>query len=115
MLKNKIRNEEIQNIYARIPTLSNRLPWHDYNDAHQLFLLEDKRTLAAGFHITPIACEAKPTEMMQAISTALADALKNSIPCEKDNPWTLQLFTQRKSDLSNLSPMKIIYLPRFHY
>jgi conjugative transfer ATPase len=102
MLKNKIKKEEVEKIYAQNPTLSKRLPWCDYSDEHKIFLLEDKKTLAVGFHLTMIACEARPVEMMQAISTSLSEALKNSIPCEKNNPWILQLFTQRKSDLSDV-------------
>jgi len=98
----KINMEDMEKIYDQNPNLSKRLPWTDYNTEHKLFLLEDKKTLATGFHIIPIACEAKPSEMMQAISTALADALKNSIPCEKDNPWILQFFTQRQSELSDV-------------
>jgi len=99
MIKNKLKKEDIKKTYAQNPTLSKRLPWCDYNDEHQLYLLEDKKTLAVGFHLTPIACEAKPTEMMQAISKSLSEALKNSIPCEKANPWILQLFSQRNSEL----------------
>jgi hypothetical protein len=79
MLNDKIRKKDIEKIYAQTPSLSKRLPWHDYNDEHQLFLLEDKKTLAVGFHLTPIACEARPVEMMQAISTSLCEALKNSL------------------------------------
>jgi len=102
MLKKKLKEEDIEKIYAQANSLSKRLPWCDYNHEHKLFLLEDKKTLAVGFHLTPIACEAKPAEMMHAISKSLTEALKNSIPCEKGNPWILQLFTQRKSDLSDV-------------
>jgi hypothetical protein len=102
MLNNKVKKVDVEKTYAKLPTLSKQLPWRDYNEENQLFLLEDKKTLAAGFHLTPIACEARPVEMMQAISKSLSEALKNSIPCEKNNPWILQLFTQRKSDLSDV-------------
>ncbi len=64
------------------------------------FLLEDNQSLATGFHFTPNPCEARPEKMMKEIANALSEALKNAIPCEKNNPWILQLFIERCSDLS---------------
>jgi len=95
-----IKNNDIAKIYAQQPSIANRLPWQDYSDKYKLFLLEDNQSLAAGFHFTPIPCEARPDRMMEEIANALSEALKNAIPCEKNNPWILQLFVERSSDLS---------------
>lgn len=37
---------------------------------------------------------------MEEIAKSISEAIKNAIPCEKENPWTLQVFVQKKSDLS---------------
>lgn len=87
--------------YRSQPSIAKRLPWHDYNEKHKLFLLEDNKSLAVCFKITPISCEARPAEMMEEIAKSISEAIKNSIPCEKENPWILQVFVERQCDLSS--------------
>lgn len=96
-----VKRADIAKGYLREPSLASLLPWRDYNAKHKLFLLEDNKSVAACFHLTPISCEARPAEMMQQISKAIAEAIKNSIPCEKNNPWILQVFVERKNDLDS--------------
>ncbi len=100
MLSTIAKKSDMAGIYTQQPSLAKCLPWQDYNDKCKLFLLEDNQSLAAGFHFTPIPCEARPEKMMGEIANALSEALKNTIPCEKNNPWILQLFVERTSDLS---------------
>ncbi len=95
-----IKNSDIARGYQKRPSIASYLPWRDYNERHKVFLLEDNQSLAVCFRITPIACEARPQAMMEAIAKSLQDALQNAIPCEKTNPWILQLFVQREQDLS---------------
>lgn len=98
--KNKIiKSNDIARGYQRQPSITEYLPWRDYNEKHKLFLLEDNVSLAAGFHLTPIPCEAKPAVMMEEISKSLSEAIKNAIPCEKGNPWILQVFIERNQNL----------------
>jgi len=78
------------------------LSWRDYNAEHQVFLLEDNQSLATCFSLTPIACEARPSVMMAAIAKSLKEAIQNAIPCEKENPWILQVFVQRERQLSSV-------------
>ena len=98
--KRKIKKSDIDRGYIKQPSLVNYLPWQDYNEKLKLFLLEDNQSLAAGFEIKPIACEAKPSLMMEEILKSIAEAVKNAIRCEKDNPWILQCFVERQFDLS---------------
>jgi conjugative transfer ATPase len=97
----KVKKSDIAKGYLCEPSLASFLPWRDYNAKHKLFLLEDNKSVAACFHLTPIPCEARPAEMMQQISKAIAESIKNSIPCEKNNPWILQVFIERKNDLTS--------------
>jgi len=91
---------DMQRIYTRQPSITEFLPWQDYNDKYKLFLLEDNQSLAVCFELTPIACEARPAVMMEEIAKSISEAIKNAIPCEKNNPWILQLFVQRSNDLA---------------
>src|SRR3990167_2317524 len=95
-----ITTEEVARSYERLPTFINRLPWRDYNAKHKCFLLEDNESLGVCFNITPIPCEARPGIMMEEIAHSISEAIKNSIPCEKENPWVLQIYVKKQADLS---------------
>ncbi len=101
-----IKKSDVARGYDKRPSIADFLPWCDYNEKHKVFLLEDRLTLATVFSIRPIACEARPDSMMREIARSLKDALQNAIPCEKNNPWILQLFTVRERNLSK--PMQLI-------
>lgn len=87
--------------YQQLPSIIDRLPWRDYNEKYKVFLLEDNKSLGVCFKITPIPCEARPESMLCEIAKSIGDALKNSIPCEKSTPWTLQIYVYKESDLSD--------------
>ena len=102
-IKTKITTiSEINRGYQKKPSLSNYLPWVDYDEKSQLFLLEDNLSLGAGFRIVPLSCEAKPDIMMEKIAQSFKEAIQNSIPQEKNNPWILQIFVMRNPSLSPL-------------
>lgn len=96
------KKQDISRIYQYRASLADRLPWRDYNEKHQCFLLEDNESLGVCFKMIPIACESRPTEMMEAISKSISEAVKNTIPCEKENPWVLQVYVQKTMDLSQV-------------
>ena len=95
-----VKTNDIARGYQRQPMITKYLPWRDYNEKHKLFLLEDNRSLATCFNLTPIPCEARPAIMMEEIAKSISEAIKNAIPCEKNNPWILQVFVERQLDLS---------------
>lgn len=96
-----VKSDDITRGYLSQPSIAKRLPWRDYNEKHKLFLLEDNKSLAVCFKLTPIPCEARPASMMEEIAKSISEAIKNSIPCEKENPWILQVFVERQCDLSS--------------
>lgn len=104
MLKNKqiaiVTNSEIDRTYHVFPSIIDRLPWCDFNEQYRCFLLEDQKSLGVCFKIKPIPCEARPEAMLAAIAQSIHSALKNTIPCEKNSPWILQLYVQKETDLS---------------
>lgn len=95
-----VKTSDIARGYLHQPSISRYLPWRDYNEKHKLFLLEDNLSLATCFSLTPIPCEARPQEMMEEIAKSISEAIKNSIPCEKNDPWILQFFIERTRDFS---------------
>lgn len=105
-IKSQATNNDIARGYAKRPSIANFLPWCDYNEKHKVFLLEDNCSLAACFNLQPLACEARSETMMREIARSFKDALQNSFPFEKNNPWILQLFVVRERDLSK--PMRLV-------
>ena len=63
----------------------------------KVFLLEDNLSLAVGFKITPLPCEARPAEMMDKIAQAFKESLQNAIPQEKSHPWILQIICDART------------------
>lgn len=95
-----VTQKDVSRQYAAHPTLADYLPWAGYSDRYKTFLLEDRESLAVAFELTPMACEAKSSEMMAALSKGIAQAIKNAIPREKEHPWVLQVFAQNSHDLT---------------
>ena len=96
-----VNRQEISCGYQKRPSIADYLPWKDYSNKHKLFLLEDGKSLGVCFEIKPIACEARPPEMMEAIMRSIAESLKNAISLEKENPWVLQAFVKRINNLDD--------------
>jgi len=96
-----ITHKEISRTYKYLPSISERLPWRDFHSKRQCVLLEDNESVGVCFNVTPIACEARPESMLQEIAKSIAEAVKNSIPCEKSHPWILQIYVTKQSNLSS--------------
>jgi len=95
-----IKKNDIEKSHDHLPSFIKYLPWKDYSEKHKCILLEDNESLGICFKITPIACEARPQIMLDEITKSICEAIKNSIPFEKNNPWTLQVYVNKQSDLS---------------
>lgn len=98
-----IKSKDIAKSYHHLPSFIEHLPWSDFNEKHKLFLLEDHASLGVCFKITPLSCEARPEKMLNEISTAIGEAIKNAIPCEKNHPWILQVYASKEPDLSSIN------------
>ncbi len=99
--KKAVTEERMARAYETLPTLADYLPWRDYNELHHCFLLEDNKSLGVCFKITPIPCEARPEKMLEEISHSISEAIKNSIPFEKENPWVLQVYVSKEPELKD--------------
>ena len=109
--KNIITKSALESTYQRRESLADWLPWHDYNHKHKCFLLNDNMSLATCFKIKSIACEARPAAMLEEITKSLSEALKNSIPLEKDNPWILQTYFKTVNNLDSTYKQIESYFP----
>lgn len=102
MLSNYVvKKTDIERSYKCLPSLTNHLPWRDFNDKYKCILLEDNESLGICFKIKPIPCEARPEAMLNEMAKSISEAIKNSIPCEKGNPWIIQLYVNKDSNLAS--------------
>ncbi len=93
---------DIERGYQKLPSIADYLPWCDADDKHNVFLLEDNLSLAVGFEITPLPCEARPQLMMEKIAQSFKESIQNAIPQEKNHPWILQIFILREQSLDSV-------------
>ncbi len=94
-----VTQREVERSYQCHPSFISRLPWVDFNEHHHCILLNDNESLGTCLKITPIPCEARPESMLSEIATSISEAIKNAIPCEKNNPWILQVYAKKQQDL----------------
>lgn len=98
--KDQVTEKTIAKQYQSLPSLHDQLPWRDYHEKTQTFLLEDLQSLGVAFEIVPLSCEARPQKTLEHIANAFKDSLRNAIPFEKEDPWVLQTFVEKIPNLN---------------
>ncbi|WP_313447550.1 TraC family protein, partial [Pseudomonas sp.] len=80
--------------YAHNPSFADHLPWVEYLEEGQCFLLDDNRSVGAVFELQPIGTEGREPEWLMAARDALEDALQDSFDEFDQAPWVVQFFCQ---------------------
>ncbi len=86
--------------YAHHPSFTDHLPWVEYLDTEQCFLLDDNRSVAGVFELLPIGTEGREPDWLMAARDALEDALQDSFDERDQAPWVVQFFCQDDNDFS---------------
>ncbi|CAI06340.1 MULTISPECIES: conjugative transfer ATPase [Aromatoleum] len=84
---------------ARPPSITDQLPWVDYEPETNTFLLEDGVSRALLFELEPIATEASTDQYLQARCVEIQSALQ-ALPEYDEAPWVVQFFCNDDTDLS---------------
>lgn len=87
-------------LYDPNPSFTDHLPWVEYLEESQCFLLDDNRSVGAAFELTPIGTEGREPEWLMTARDALEDALQDSFEELDRAPWVVQFFCQDDSDFS---------------
>ncbi|WP_164705228.1 TraC family protein, partial [Pseudomonas viridiflava] len=74
-------------LYAHHPSFTDHLPWVEYLDTAQCFLLDDNRSVGAVFELLPIGTEGREPDWLMAARDALEDALQDSFDELDQAPW----------------------------
>ncbi|WP_439254039.1 conjugative transfer ATPase [Pseudomonas monteilii] len=86
--------------YTHNPSFTDHLPWVEYLEEQQCFLLDDNRSVGAVFELQPIGTEGREPEWLIAARDALEDTLQDSFDELDQAPWVVQFFCQDDSDFS---------------
>ena len=113
--KNKtsnIKNCDVDKLYQQAPSLSDWLPWLDYDETSQTFTLEDGMSAAAYFEIIGVSTEGRTEAFLQEVQMNIQTCINHSIPAH-DNPYVLQCFVNDEDSLSSFSQSVYDYVPQY--
>ena len=97
-----ITDADVDTLYRHPASLSDWLPWVDYDEASETFTLEDGFSAAAMFEITGVSTEARSSKFLQEVQANIQTCINHTIPAH-DNPFVLQCFVSDEDSLSVLS------------
>lgn len=97
-----ITERDVNKRYERPASLSDWLPWMDYDEDSDTFTLEDGFSAAAMFEITGVSTEARSEAFLREVQANIQTCINHTIPAH-DNPFVLQCFVADEDSLSSLS------------
>lgn len=97
-----ITDADVDALYRHPASLSDWLPWVDYDEVSETFTLEDGFSAAAMFEITGVSTEARSSKFLQEVQDNIQTCINHTIPAH-DNPFVLQCFVSDEDSLSALS------------
>lgn len=100
--KTAVKNLDVDALYRQAPSLSDWLPWVDYEEDSKTFTLEDGISAAAMFEIIGVSTEARTAGFLREVQTNIQTCVNHTIPAH-DNPFVLQCFVSDEESLSSLS------------
>lgn len=83
-----------QALYNAAPSFVELLPWVEYLPDTRCLLLNDGRSVAAFFELTPLGTEGREAEWLLQARDALENALQDSLDELDDHPWVVQFYAQ---------------------
>ena len=109
MMFSKVKNNnrpiseaDVDKLYQRPVSITDWLPWVDYDEESETFTLEDGFSAAAMFEIAGVSTEARSAAFLQEVQTNIQTCINHTLPAQ-DNPFVLQCFVADEDSLSALS------------
>jgi len=102
-----ITDDDLKGGYKSNPSIANHLPWMDIVDDNKI-LLEDGRSVAAVFDITPIPTEARSETHIRAIRNNVARFITSSFEEHSIAPWVVQSYSWLDDSLFRRLPDEML-------
>jgi len=87
--------------YQKGPSFVDLLPWVEFQSDSQTLLLEDGRSVAAVYQITPLGTEGRSQPHLAEMRDIVKDALQDSFDEWDSAPWVIQFYCQNDDDLDD--------------
>lgn len=96
----KYTEQAVAASYQKGPSFVDLLPWVEFQPETQTLLLDDGRSVAAIYDITPVGTEGRSQQHLAEIRDIVKDALQDSFEETDTCPWVAQFFCQNEDDFS---------------
>ncbi|MBA8306150.1 type IV secretory pathway, VirB4 component [Klebsiella michiganensis] len=96
----KLTQQAANAAYQKGPSFADLLPWVEFQDDSQTLLLDDGRSVAAIYDITPVGTEGRSRHYLEDVRDIVKDALQDSFDETDMHPWVIQFFCQNEDDFS---------------
>ncbi|MCE3237408.1 MAG: Type secretory protein VirB4 component, partial [Gammaproteobacteria bacterium] len=100
--KKKVEKKDIEKQYQDAPSFSDRLPWCDWSDAHDMMLLEDRYSVGAALEVRDLPLEVASDARVETLHQKMTQLFSTIVPLCDENPWVLQFFIQDELTLDPL-------------
>ncbi len=81
-------------------SFTDHLPWMEYDSREKTFLLEDGKSVAAVWEISPAGTEGRSDDFKSVLRDQTIDLIAETIPELDRNPWVMQVFVNDEFDLA---------------
>ncbi|USB67183.1 conjugative transfer ATPase [Klebsiella pneumoniae] len=86
--------------YQKGPSFADLLPWVEFQEDSRTLLLEDGRSVAAVYDVTPVGTEGRSPQYLANVRDIVKDSLQDSFDETDAYPWVVQFFCQNEDDFS---------------
>lgn len=97
-----VTDAQVDTLYNALPSITDWLPWIDYNADTRTFSLEDGISVGAMFEVTGVSTEARAETFLEEIQGNIQTAINHTLP-QHDKPFVLQCFVQDEESLAAFS------------
>ena len=98
-----LRSATVAGLYERADSFTDLLPWVEYIEDTQCFLLEDGVSVGALLELSPVATDGRGEQFLAQARDAVQVAINDSIPEESSAPWVIQFFLQDDPGLEEVA------------
>lgn len=96
----KLTVADREQAYTKKESITNLLPWLEYSSETGCFLLNDGQSLGACLKLTLVPVEGRPESFLDDLVTQITNAIAETIPQVKDNPYVVQCYVQDEQNLT---------------
>lgn len=102
----------IKNSYRKKPSIAPYLPWMDFDDKTETFVLQNGVDAASVLELEGFPCEGKPDSILHHLSDACQNIFGQAIPEMKDSPYIVQFYLCDQYSLSSYADAVKNYIPK---